>query len=239
MHADDIVRNGIEADRTTPMRETMLQSGKGQEETTVGEKPIRRRKPRLSVDRDDWLEAAKSILIESGIDNVKVEPLAARLQIARSSFYWNFENRKALLDALLEYWIEENNRSLRELAIAAQKSDPSGDPDATKKATLKALIPLFVDERQFSPKFDLAVRDWARKDPVAALAVQKIDQERIKLLSKIFLALGHDKLESTVRAKILYYHQLGYYLVGVEESSATRMRAAPLYLEIISGLQLD
>ncbi|MGT2460186.1 TetR/AcrR family transcriptional regulator (plasmid) [Cupriavidus basilensis] len=217
----------------------MLESGK--EATSGGQedRAVRRRKPRLSIDRNDWLEAAKNILIESGVDNVKVEPLAAQLQIARSSFYWNFENRKALLDALLDYWIEVNNRSLRALAELAQHPREGDSEAAVRKSMLQALIELFVDERQFSPKFDLAVREWARKDPIVALAVKKIDQERIKLLAKIFHALGHGKVESTVRAKILYFHQLGYYMVGVEESSATRMRAAPLYIEIISGMSMD
>ncbi|MET7305335.1 TetR/AcrR family transcriptional regulator [Embleya sp. NPDC005575] len=54
--------------------------------------------------RDDWATAALAALIEGGLAAVAVEPVAARLQASKSSFYWLFENREALLAAALERW---------------------------------------------------------------------------------------------------------------------------------------
>ena len=46
-----------------------------------------------------WLQAAKQAFLESGLDAVKIQLLAARLNISRASFYWFFRDRQALLDA--------------------------------------------------------------------------------------------------------------------------------------------
>ena len=62
--------------------------------------------PRVS--RDDWLNVARDILVSDGVAEVKVLTIGERLQVARSSFYWYFKNRKDLLDALLADWEGRN-----------------------------------------------------------------------------------------------------------------------------------
>jgi len=51
--------------------------------------------------RDDWIDNARKVLVASGIEEVKVDRLARRMRVTRGSFYWHFEHRKDLLDALL------------------------------------------------------------------------------------------------------------------------------------------
>ncbi|MGI9498851.1 MAG: helix-turn-helix domain-containing protein, partial [Geminicoccaceae bacterium] len=58
----------------------------------------RRYSPRLQ--RDDWIAAALAVLVESGVEAVQITVLAKRLKVTRGSFYWHFENRETLLDAL-------------------------------------------------------------------------------------------------------------------------------------------
>jgi AcrR family transcriptional regulator len=187
------------------------------------------------VDRAGWLEVARDSLIENGIDSVKIEPLAARLAISRSSFYWHFKNRRDLLDALLKHWKDVNDNALRD-AVERQESNVA-DPQEVARERLQHLADLFIYEEGFSSRFDLAIREWARKDAAVAEEVARIDSERIALFQKIFLDIGHSKIDSLIRAKILYFHQLGYYLVGIKESASVRQRVAPRYLEILSGLK--
>jgi AcrR family transcriptional regulator len=52
--------------------------------------------------REGWLEAGYQALIEGGIDAVKILPLAKQLKLSRTSFYWFFEDREALLAALTQ-----------------------------------------------------------------------------------------------------------------------------------------
>ena len=49
--------------------------------------------------RDGWLEAGYRALIEGGVDAVKIMPLARQLNLSRTSFYWFFHDREALLAA--------------------------------------------------------------------------------------------------------------------------------------------
>ena len=62
--------------------------------------------------RELWLDAACDALLEGGVDAVKIQPLAARLALSRTSFYWFFRDRTELLDALLERWDARNTASL-------------------------------------------------------------------------------------------------------------------------------
>ncbi len=60
-----------------------------------------RRGSRLSV--DDWLEAATQILVDDGIDALKISRLSARLGVTKGSFYWHFTDIGALKTALAEH----------------------------------------------------------------------------------------------------------------------------------------
>lgn len=49
----------------------------------------------------------------TGVDGVKVAPLATRLGVTTGSFYWHFKDHRELLDALLDFW----ERTTTEAAI--------------------------------------------------------------------------------------------------------------------------
>lgn len=59
-----------------------------------------------------WLDAAYDALKESGVDAVRVMPLAKRLNLSRTSFYWFYEDREQLLAALLARWRDKNTGGL-------------------------------------------------------------------------------------------------------------------------------
>jgi hypothetical protein len=49
------------------------------------------------------------------------------------------------------------------------------------------------------------------------------------------LDLGYDETESFVRARTTYFHQVGYYTLGVRESREQRLKLLPLYTRILTG----
>src|SRR5262249_11297704 len=73
--------------------------------------------------RDDWAAAALAVLSESGPAAVAVEPVAARRGASKSSFYWLFENRKALLEAALQRWERQQTDAV--LPRLAAIADPA------------------------------------------------------------------------------------------------------------------
>jgi len=61
------------------------------------------------------------------------------------------------------------------------------------------------------------------------------DHQRIAILKQIFLDMGNPDDEAFVRARIAYFHQVGYYTLGVKEDRAQRLRLLPLYIRFLTG----
>lgn len=180
----------------------------------------------LKVSPDTWIDTARLTLIEEGIGGVKVDRLANRLGVTRGGFYHNFKDRDDLLSKLLLYW-EESCRFL--------PNDQPGPRPGDAAEWFDRAVGRLIDGDGYDARFDLAVRDWARSDQRAAWAVERSDRERIETLTKFFGILGYDSDEAPIRARVFYYHQIGYYAIGVRQSSAERRRASGLYLEILCG----
>jgi AcrR family transcriptional regulator len=185
----------------------------------------RQRDPR-ALRRQDWIDAARRMLIAKGVERVRVDGLARALRITRGSFYWHFAGRKALLDAVLDDWRVRNTAPF---LVVAQDEGRSGEEK------FRALVDIWLDESAYDPAYDAAVREWARTSAGVAALVRRIDRQRIDLLAKICRDLGYEPLEAEIRARITYFHQIGYYALGLKESDRTRRRLAPIYTRILLG----
>ncbi len=186
------------------------------------------RKPRLgALSRSDWIAGARKLLIRSGIAGVRVEPLARKLKVTPGSFYWHFRGREDLYDALLDDWYRANTTSFHQ-AVETAGTDPARQ--------YWAFFGVWVLERGFDPAYDRAVREWGKISKKVAARVREIDASTIALLVGIFERFGYEGLDATMRARITYYHQVGYYALGVKEAREHRLELAPYYAEILTGL---
>jgi AcrR family transcriptional regulator len=177
------------------------------------------------LSRRDWVNAARDLLIQGGVEHVRIGRLAESLNVTRGGFYWLFNSRDDLLDELLEDWKKTNTLPFEKILITEDKGI----------AELLALFDMWVKEEEYSPAYDSAVRDWARVSEVTAQAVKEIDSRRIDLMKSMFLDLGYPEDEAFVRARITYFHQVGYYILGLGESREVRNKALPLYIKILTG----
>nr|WP_070959347.1 TetR/AcrR family transcriptional regulator [Hyphomonas sp. Mor2] len=182
----------------------------------------------VKVSAEQWIEVAKAALVEEGLPGVKVDRLAKKLGVTRGGFYHNFSGQRDLLDKLIDHW-GVNNEFV-----------PSSVQAKTPGEALKALEELtayLIQETTFSPAFELAVREWARVDKSVRKTVDKVDKVRLRRLTKLFSALGCDKAEAPIRARVFYFHQLGFYSLGYHERMSMRERAkdASTYLKILCG----
>jgi AcrR family transcriptional regulator len=188
-------------------------------------KIVRRGKPvRPPLGRDAWLEAARTALIEEGTAGVEVNKLAKRLAVTRGGFYWFFESREHLLDALLELWARTGIVPFEQIANM---------PGRNAAQKFQALVDLWIDEEDYDPKWDGAVRDWARTSAKVLEVVHAVDATRIDFIEQLFRQLGHKGKDAHVRARITYYHQVGYYALGVIESRKERLELLPYYTKIL------
>jgi AcrR family transcriptional regulator len=181
---------------------------------------------RPTLSREAWLNAAVNVLERHGIANVKIDRLSKQLKVTRGSFYFHFQGLKDLLASMVYEWRTRNCVPFQRLA---------DDEVADGLAFFDMVAGVWVKEDPFSPKLDLAIRDWSRTNPALAREVTAIDDLRIDLLKRAFLAMGYSDDESTVRARVTYFHQIGYYALSFKEKLSDRLRLQPLYGEVLVG----
>ncbi len=185
-----------------------------------------------SIGRQGWLDAARAILIRDGIAGVKVDRIARRLKVTRGGFYWFFDSHKQLLNALLADWEQRNTEGFKSVVRATGLAACTG---RNGMAEFQALVDVWLNEKSYSPAWDAAVRDWARVSGKVANAVRRTDDIRIEVLRQVFIDMGYEGQEAFVRARICYFHQVGYYALGVRESREERLRLMPLYTRVLTG----
>jgi AcrR family transcriptional regulator len=173
-----------------------------------------------------WLETARQVLIQEGIDRVKVERLAKRLRVTRGGFYHHFRDRADLLDQLLALWEEKNT-------FLPTRSPPRTPDEA--HLVLDQINAILIDEAIYDPHFDMAIRDWARTSKKAKAALDRVDAERLGFFEHLFHAFGYEPREALIRARVCYFHQVGYYALAIRETRAQRYDYSGLYLKILAG----
>lgn len=174
--------------------------------------------------REDWIAVARKVLATAGIESVKIRRLADDLQATRGSFYWHFSGRKDLLKALLQDWEFKNH-----VAVAAiRKRWVRSTPD------LNELVDWFGG-RTGLPGCDPAIRVWARSAANVDLAMHRVDEEWIELLQLLFPAGMYDESERLVRARVVYFHRVGYEALAARESQSEHLRLIPYYYKVFVG----
>lgn len=173
-----------------------------------------------------WLEAAYEALLDGGVDSVKILPLASRLGLSRTSFYWFFKDREELLAALLSRWREKNTGNLIKRAEAYA--------DSIAEAVLN-IFDCWFDRSIFDSRHEFAVRSWALRSPDILEEVQAADQVRLQALAAMFARFGYAPGMADVRARSLYLVQIGYISMQTQEDIALRLTRIADYVEIFTG----
>jgi len=175
---------------------------------------------------DTWLDAAYGVLIESGVEAVKVMSLARTLDMSRTSFYWHFSDREALLDALVEKWKQRNSGNLiRQTEMYAE----------TITEAILNLFDCWIDPELFDARMDFAIRSWAQTSTELKKILEQTDQERINAIQAMFSRFGFDQEQAEIRAHTVYYTQVGYISMMVDEPLVERLKRMPAYVENFAG----
>ena len=70
-------------------------------------------------------------------------------------------------------------------------------------------------------RIELAIRAWARRDPMARQAVDEADARRISYHAQCFSALGFPIAEARARAFALYAYEVGESLLSNQGTAAS------------------
>lgn len=174
-----------------------------------------------------WLDTAYDVLTDSGVDAVKVMPLAKRLGVARTGFYWHFKDRDELLEAMVRRWEERNTGNL----VTRTEAYAEGIAEA-----LFNLFDCWLDPELFDGRLDLAIRNWARTDAGLQNRLDLADERREQAIADMFVRHGFSPDDARIRARTVIYTQIGYLSMQVCEQDDRRIAQMPTYIHIFSGV---
>jgi AcrR family transcriptional regulator len=157
--------------------------------------------------RNEWLRAARIVLLRRGVSEVRVERLARNLRVTKGSFYWHFKDRKDLLESLLQDWEADFPQ------IISKVKGKHG------REALRLLLHLAVEQAPLGEKgmvpSDAAMFTWASTSPEVARRVNRAEKKRIELLEQL---IGDPE-----RTEIVYLVWLGFVARG-QRVPASRKR---------------
>ena len=180
----------------------------------------------VSTAREDWVRAALQILVDQGAGEVKVLTLANRMGCSRSNFYWFFKDREALLAELLAHWQAKNTAAIVERASR---------PAARISQGVLNIFDCWANPDLFDARLDFAIREWARRSDTVTTEVARADTLRLEAIAALFARFGASPKQAIVRARTLYFMQLGYYALSIRETSEERMELLSDYVFAFCG----
>lgn len=181
---------------------------------------------RPPTSEEAWLTAAYDELTNNGVEAVKIMALAKRLGVSRTSFYWHFKDREALLEAMIQHWEDKNTGNLvaRTEAYAANVSE-----------AIFNLFDCWLDADLFDAALDLAIRNWARNDAALQLRLDQADARREAAMTAMLQRFGYSLDTALVRARTMIYTQIGYISMQIQQPEERRMTRMPDYIEVFTG----
>jgi len=130
--------------------------------------------------RDTWIDAAFGQFNRAGLASIKVESLSRDLYASKGSFYWHFDNRSDLIDAVMAKWESRETDQIIEL------TKEEGDPFERVVATFT-----LIGERMYERGGERTLYSEAEAEGVLPV-VARVTQRRIDHIASLLLALDLD-----------------------------------------------
>jgi AcrR family transcriptional regulator len=182
--------------------------------------------PRSTLTPSHWIEAAMALLVDHGIDAVRVDVLARQLGVTRGSFYWHYKDRDDLLKSVLNAWRDAATEQI------IQRFDRR-HPDPRALIGELTSLPFRGERAHRAASIELAIRGWARRDPTARHAVDEVDERRISYHAQVFSALGFSIADARLRAFLLYAYEVAESVLSNQGTDAQKTQRRTLVEQLI------
>ena len=156
------------------------------------------------VRSESWIEAGFEEIARTGVEGVRVEVLAKNLGVTKGGFYRRFRDRAALLEAMLQNW------SAGRIAAIEKQTSLDGATAGERLMNTEGMA------------VELAIRQWARSDELAANAVASVDAARLKNVGHLYRATGLPAEEADAQAFLFYCFVFGQSLLFLERGPRKR-----------------
>jgi len=170
--------------------------------------------------RSSWIDEGLRALAAGGPEAVRVEALARALGVTKGGFYWHFTDRGALLAEMLDAWERVGVDEVIERV-------EGGGGDARER--LRRLFTLASTDPPLL-KVDLAVRDWARREPPVAERLRRADNRRMDYMRSLFGGFCTDEDEVEARCVVAFSLFVGSHFMATDHGGRSRAEAVALAL---------
>ncbi|MGO9034608.1 TetR/AcrR family transcriptional regulator [Mycobacterium sp.] len=174
--------------------------------------------------RNGWIDEGLRALAAGGPDAVRVEALARTLGVTKGGFYGHFSDRSALLAEMLDSW---ERMSTREVIERVEREGGDARVKLRKAGALtfsRTLLPI-----------DLAVRDWARRDPAVAKRLRRVDNQRMEYLRELFGTFCSDEDDIEARSMLAFSLLIGNHFMAADHGTRSRAEVIDLAARLLES----
>jgi AcrR family transcriptional regulator len=174
--------------------------------------------------RNGWIDEGLRALAAGGPDAVRVEALARTLGVTKGGFYGHFSDRSALLTEMLDSW---ERMSTREVIERVEREGGDARVKLRKAGALtfsRTLLPI-----------DLAVRDWARRDPAVAKRLRRVDNQRMEYLRELFGTFCSDEDDIEARSMLAFSLLIGNHFMAADHGTRSRAEVIDLAARLLES----
>jgi AcrR family transcriptional regulator len=163
--------------------------------------------------RARWIEEGFRALAVGGLDAVRIELLAKALGVTKGGFYGYFDDRRALLEEMLDTW------ERRVIDEVIEHVEGEGGDARTRLRRLFALVSSSTGERL---RIELAIRDWARRDKAVAKRLKRVDNRRMEFMRALFADFCRDGDDVEVRCLLVSSLFMGSPFITADHDGRSR-----------------
>lgn len=171
--------------------------------------------------RSRWIQEGLQALAAGGPQAVRIEVLARAIGVSKGGFYWHFGGRQDLLDQMLDAWEQGG------VDDVIEKVEAQGGDARTRLHSLFALASAGGRELL---TIDLAMRDWARREPAVARRLRRVDNRRMDYLRSLFAAFCDDEDDVEARCVLAMSLFIGSHFIAADHGGRSRREALALAL---------
>jgi AcrR family transcriptional regulator len=173
--------------------------------------------------RANWIDEGLRALARGGPDAVRIESLARALGVTKGGFYWHFDDRRALLDEMLDTWerigVDE----------VIERIEREGGDARTKLRRLSSIASTTDETLHMDPlSIDLAIRDWARRDRAVARRLRGVDNRRMDYLRSLFGAFCPEDDDVEARSMLAFSLWIGNHFIAADHGARSRSNVLKL-----------
>jgi AcrR family transcriptional regulator len=179
--------------------------------------------PVTRTPRSAWIDEGLRALGAGGPDAVRIEPLARALGVTKGGFYWHFDDRRALLEEMLDTW--------ERLGVdeVIERVEAEGGDARAKLRRLSAIAVSGEDVLGIEPlRIDLAVRDWARRDKRVARRLRRVDNRRMRYMRSLFGDFCREEEDVEARCMLAFSLWIGNHFIAADHGPRSRAEAEDL-----------